>query len=373
MPLRLAALALVAPQANSPVPPPIVTLPPTPARQLLAWMPGAATCGGRPVAAVGMRRPYLALTYPSADTPKPVEYGFRLDAAGRPLSIARTTPANVYVPFGDDIGPSLAASRFVAGGERNDCRISYTARRTSYAETSLDDLISYTLNPIGGRLPREGWAAIFPASATCDKPPRPAPLTQVFPDFDKVAGTPGVRDWTMLAYDLDAAGAPTGIRVLSGTGNAALDAAGAAALAASRYTNGPKTGCRFPYYRAPAVLAAPDAPEKAASRPAASTCPRDIAWIKRPPLRYPEPYRRRSIEGWAMIAFDVAPWGGTGAIKVLASEPSADFGVAASQLIREGTITVSDAGFTGCVERVRFLMGKPGQATNSEDAVEEGG
>ena len=34
----------------------------------------------------------------------------------------------------------------------------------------------------------------------------------------------------------------------------------------------------------------------------------------------------RAIEGWAVIAFDVAPWGGTGNVRVVASEPAADFG-----------------------------------------------
>lgn len=365
MPLRLAALALGLTQSATPVPPPIVTAPPVPERQLLAWMPGTVTCAGGTVQPVRMRRPYLALVYPFADQPKPVDYRFRLDASGRPLSIERV-PTTGYVPYADDIGPSLAASRFAAGGERKDCQISYSARRTSYAETPVDDLISYTLNPVGGRLPREGWAAIFPAAATCDKDPRPAPLNQVFPDFDKVAATPGVRDWTMLAYDLDAGGKPTGVRVLTGTGNAALDREASAALVQSRYTNGPKTGCRFPYYRAAGVLEAPAAPEKDSVRPAGATCPREIDWAKRPPLRYPDPYRKRSIEGWALIGFDVAPWGGTGAITVLASEPSADFGVAATQLIREGVVAVSKTGFTGCVERVRFAMGKPGMTPNTE-------
>lgn len=332
-------------------------------RVLWAWLPGAAMCDDRPVAATSLRRAHLAYAFASTDAPTGVTYRFRLDASGRPLSIARE--GERYVPYGEDIGPALAASRFAPGPPRTGCTVSYTARRTVAAETPVADLISYTLNPAQGQLPRDAWAAIFPVAGNCNASPRPAPLVQAFPDFTKVRGTPGVRDWSMFAYDLDAKGAPQRISLLTGTGNVALDEAGRAALARSRYTNGPRTGCRYPFWRAAAVLPAPDAPDKAGLRPVAATCPDKLVWVTRPPLRYPETYRRRSIEGWALVGFDLAPWGATGSVRVLASEPSADFGEAAAQLIRGATVAASPAGATGCIERVRFVIERPGLTANT--------
>lgn len=329
-------------------------------RMLQAWIPGDIRCDGAPVAAVMLRRPYLALVYPGAPASAPLSYRFRIDAIGRPLSIERASVSNAG--YSQDVAPSLAASRFAAGAARRGCTITYTARRTGYAETPTPDLVSYSLNPEQGRLPQEGWAAIYPADATCRDEPRPAPLLQAYPDFPEVAGTAGVRDWTMLAYDLDAKGAPVRVRVATGTGNATLDVAARRALARSRYRGGPRTGCRFPFWKAPATLPAPPAPERAAFRPEASTCPVDLAWVAQPTLVYPEPYRRRAIEGWAVIGFDLAPWGATGRVKVLASEPSDEFGQAAAQLIRASSAASVGNGATGCVERVNFVMARPGQA-----------
>ena len=347
-------------------------LPPAPVaprneRLLSAWIPGEAHCGDVPVAAVAMRRPYLAYAYGSSDGPVTATYRFRLDNDGRPLSIVRE--GQVYLPYGEDIGPSLAASRFARGPERGACTVTYALRRTAPAATPLGDLTSYTLNPMQGQLPREAWAGIFPATATCDKEPRPAPLVQAFPDFAKVRGTPGVRDWTMFSYDLDADGAPRHVTVLTGTGNAALDAAGHAALMRSRYANGPRTGCRYPFWKAAAVLPAPLAPDKEALRPAAATCPDRMDWAIKPPLIYPAPYRKRSIEGWAAIGFDLAPWGATGNIRVLASEPAAEFGAAAAEMIRVATVAASPTGAVGCVERVHFVIARPGSASDARSPI----
>ncbi|HEX8553478.1 MAG TPA: TonB family protein [Sphingomonas sp.] len=335
---------------------------PVPERRIQAWLPGEVRCGGEVVAASMWRRPYIALVQGSS-VPQPVRVSFRIDASGRPLSIAKSGSA--YAPYGDDIAPSLAASRFAGSGERSDCLVTYTARITSFAETPTEDLISYTLNPTNGPLPRAGWSAIYPASATCDDAVRPAALNQAFHEFARIAGTPGVRDWTMFAYDLNAKGKPVEVRVLTGTGNRALGTAGAAALTQSRYTGGPRTGCRYPYWKAAEIMPAPElAPsDAAAEEPAACKS----AWAVRPPLSYPDPYRKRSIEGWAIIGFDVAPWGDTGNVRVLASEPAADFGERAAAMIRSAKREPSTTGVTGCTERVRFRMGRP--AVDPENAM----
>jgi outer membrane biosynthesis protein TonB len=66
-----------------------------------------------------------------------------------------------------------------------------------------------------------------------------------------------------------------------------------------------------------------------------------------------------------VVRYDVAPWGGTGNIEVLASEPADAFGEAAKRVIAGATRPPSTTGATGCVDRVRFKMatpdGEPGQ------------
>ena len=76
---------------------------------LLAWMPGEVRCDGTAVAAAMMRRPLTTLVWQAPEGMPVVTYRFRIDAAGRPLSITRD--ADGYVTQPEDIPPSLAASR----------------------------------------------------------------------------------------------------------------------------------------------------------------------------------------------------------------------------------------------------------------------
>ena len=329
-------------------------------------MPGEVRCGGVVVAAMPMRRPWTSLYWssPTADAPKPLAFTFRIAADGRVMSIARE--GVVYTPFSEDVAPSLAATRFAPGAERTGCRVSYTASRTPLAAAPVEDLISYSLNPTSGALPKAGWDRIRPQGATCLTEPRPQPLTQVYPDFRSFDGTPGVRDWSMVAYDQDADGKPTHVHVAYGTGNAALDAASVKAIAASRYSGGARTGCRYPYWHAPERLPAPAMPEEATVRPAGATCPEGRKWATRPVLRFPDAWRRRSIEGWAIVTYDVAPWGEIGNAKVVAAEPAEDFGKQAMQVLRSARLAAAPQGATGCVDRVRFVMGPVGGADTNE-------
>lgn len=361
--LLLLALASPASAVPAQVPsPPAVVGNPQAQRPMLAWMPGEARCGGDRISVVMMRRPYTTLGWASNNgPPQSISYRFRIDDMGRPLSIERV--GNAPVSQADDIGPALASTRFAAGAAQEDCEVSYTARRTPLDAAPVEDLISYSLNPIAGPLPEAGWNRIRPAGATCGDEPRPQPLTQVFPDFPTLPSTPGIRDWSMVAYDQDASGRPINVRIAYGTRNEALDKAAVTAMKASRYSGGARTGCLYPYWRMPAKMAAPALPDPETLRPAGSNCPADGDWASRPALVYPEPYRRCSIEGAAIVAFDVAPWGETGNLRVVASEPSDDFGRQAMNLIRNAKKAPSASGHVGCIERVRFVMAPTGEAT----------
>ncbi len=353
------------------VPPPVVTTDPSPSRPLIAWMPGTIRCGDTVVTATTLRRPLTELGWSAGpDIIKPVTLRFRIDDTGRPLSIERsgTSPAGDNGdPFSQDIEPSFAASRFAPGAARTGCTIEYRLRRTQMAMTPVEDLVSYTISPVSGPLPKAGWDRIRSEDGTggdCFDPPRAQPLVSVLPDFARLPATPGVRDWTLVGYDLDRSGRPIRLRTLHGTGNAALDAAGLKAMRGSRFASGPRTGCRYPYWKAASRLVAPAMPDPATLQPAGGTCPANTGWATPPRLTYPEPYRRRSVEGWAIIAYDVAPWGEPGNARVLASEPSADFGQRALRIIGSARKPASAVGGSGCVDAVRFVMGPEAPAAD---------
>ena len=352
------ALASQASAESIPPPPPIDIariVPPRPAdftRRLLAWMPGRVRCaGGDMPAGATIRRPYNLLVYPSA-TAQPVTLRFGVDNAGRVHSIVRVNPTS---SFGDDIAPALASSRFPAGNSLADCSVTYTARITSLADAPVADLVSYSMNAISGPLPREGWQRIE-GGANCAQPPRPQPLLRAYPDFSKVAATPGVRDWSLVRFDTDAGGTPVNLALVSGTGNRDLDSAAVAAVGRSRFAGGARSGCLYPYWRSPAKLPSPDAP---ARPPESAACSRKDNWAVAPVLRYPEPYARRSIEGWAVLRYDLAPWGAVGNVTVLEAQPSEDFGTRAKRMLEAAKAKPSDVGVRGCSVVVRYAMPHP--------------
>ncbi|MEG3088369.1 energy transducer TonB [Sphingomonas sp. PB4P5] len=371
--MKRALLSLCLPFATAAqLPPPIVSVaPPAPhavtlptaQRTLLTWRP-EGQCGGVPLDAAQFRQPAVAMAWGATTTLKPIDYLFTIAASGRTTDIRRES--SDYVPFADDVAPALAATQFAAGAARA-CRVRFVPEQTPLLTAARADLIAYSLAPTMGALPREAQDVIHGAGS-CFREQRPQPLLQAFPDFAKVDGSPGVRDWSMVGYDIDANGRPTGVRILYGTGNTALDAASLDAIRASRYAGGPRTGCQFPYWHAPAKLVAPPIPEEATFRPADATCPARRDWLTEPVLRFPEPYRRRAIEGWAVVAYDIAPWGEIGNIRVLASQPSDDFGKQAIQVMRAAKVAPAGQGAVGCVDRVKFVMGPVGGIYTNDSA-----
>lgn len=333
-------------------PPPPVAVPGT--RALVSWTPGEVRCGGTIVEGGVVRRPLGSLGFQPPRSNDQVTYRFAIDASGRPVSLARQEGGGPL--FASDIGPALAASRFPAGAVREDCRVTYSARAWAIETAPVEDLVSYTITPTSGRLPAEGWARIQ-AEGLCARAPRPRVLLRAFPDFRRIAGTSGVKDWSLVGFDIDESGAPMKMRTVHTTGNAALDAAATEAVGDSRFTKGARSGCLYPYWKAADRLPAPPVPDEAALRPEASSCAAKPKWDSWPVLNFPEAWRRRSIEGWAIVSYDVAPWGAIGNVKVLASQPSDDFGRHAIGIMQSGRAVASAQGTTGCVETVRFVIG----------------
>lgn len=363
--LFILAAALAAPQA---VPPPIIPMPsvpraPVPGQWLLHWTMSPVLCrdgGGQPP--VMASEPRRAVIYYNGGSRPSVTFDFRIDESGRPLSIVRR--GNAYVQDGEDIAPALAATRFAAGGARKGCVVTFTPDLATIAGAPLHDVMATFMTP-RSTPPRSLWNRIH-AGGDCGDP-SPSALLRGFPDYKALPDQPGYLSWTLIGFDLSPSGKPHGVRTLDGSGAAPLDRAGREAVARSRFEKGARTGCTYGYFKSATPLPAPPAPEEQDWRPAAATCPREHRWDRPPQLVYPAAYRARSIEGWAMVTFDVAPWGAIGNVHAQTAEPSADFGTAAEAILRGATFAPGP-GYVGCVERVRYVMRKPGMPKADDGA-----
>lgn len=327
-----------------------------PERVLLMWNPGEVRCsGGGIVRGERMPRPLNGLVWSTGVAAVPITFAFAIDEGGRPISIARRGEGRT--PHAEDTGPALAASRFARGAARSDCTITYTPRTAPLDAAPVPELMSYSMNRGSARLPREAMRRI--GGGNCRERPVPRPLLRAYPDFGKLTKTPGARDWAMVGYDLDASGTTVNVRIVGGTGHAALDAASLEAVGKSRFASGEREGCRYPYWLNPGVVEAPPMPPKGALEPADAACDARDGFTKPPRLIFPEPYRRRAIEGWAIVSYDVAPWGEIGNVKVLDAQPSGDFGKQAVRMMENAEAKTSGQGMTGCIDRIRFVMNAP--------------
>ncbi|WP_232473814.1 TonB family protein [Sphingomonas sp. MA1305] len=356
--LASSAIALAAAQ----VPPPAMIAVDPPQQYLVRWTRSPVLCAAADgsMATAAMTQPVdpgRTLTWAgSTGLQRTLTLTFRIDDQGRPLSLRRESTG--YVADAQDVMPAFAASRFAAGAARERCTVTFTDSRSPLSAAPVDDVRAYSVFP--SATPTEAvWRRIRPAGATCYDP-TPDVLLRAYPDFAKLPEQRGALAWSMVGFDIERNGKPVAVRTVTGSSQPALDAAARQAVQRSRFVAGARTGCLFPYFKAPATLPAPIPPEEEAVRPAGATCPSKHGWVRAPQLTYPGRYRRRSIEGWAMIAYDVAPWGETGNVRVLSAEPTGEFGDAAMAMIRNASLPPSQAGYIGCVDRVRYVMSKPG-------------
>lgn len=320
---------------------------------VVVMQPMSGRCGEEPLDISRVQTPMADLVWTGSNASQPVQLRFRIDESGRPLGITRDP-----VGYGmmADLTPSLAASRFTPNAIRDECVIVYEPKHSSIADADLHDLIRYSIFA-QSRPPKELFDRIVPAGSDCNSQ-RPAVLLRAFPDFEKIPATAGRSDWSMVQFDIDAAGKPVGLRIYGTTGNKVLDKASLNAVAQSRFAKAVKQGCLYPYTRRGGTLAAPEGKELDAYRPEDSNCLQTVAWKSQPALVYPESFRQRDIEGWAVIAFDLAPWGEVGNAKVLAAEPAAEFGDAAQRIVLGSATAPSKQGYRNCVVRVRYTMQK---------------
>lgn len=309
-------------------------------------------CADGPLDVSAVEAPMVDLLRPSSSIAnEPVNVRFYIDESGRPFGIARDPEGYGVIA---DLTPSLAASRFAPGAPRAACLIVYEPKRTNIAEADIKDLIGYSIFA-QQRTPKEVFERITPVGSDCNTP-QPAVLLRAFPDFTKIPATAGRMDWSMVSFDINASGKPVSLTTYGTTGNAALDKAAIKAVTQSRFAKGVRQKCLYPYWQRGGTLAAPESKELAAYRKEDSNCLQSVEWKYQPALVYPEAFRRRDIEGWAVIAFDLAPWGAVGNAKIIAAEPVAEFGEAARQIVLGSSAVPSKQGFSDCVVRVRYAM-----------------
>lgn len=361
------ATSAAAQDRMSAVPSAIVQVPPAPKApesRLFEYVPGPVECAGVTVTPRSAERPFPVTGFaePGASA-APVTFTFRIDPDGRPLGIARG-PAKTeigplaYVPNAD-VAPAFATWRFAPGSPRAKCRVTFKAEGRVASEAPLSLLQRYITAP-HNRAPQERllFKQMHPADSNCIGANSPEIRLRAFPAFEKIPQAPGTWSYAMAGFDIDAGGKPINVRILSSDGNASLDRATLDAVRLSRFGPVAKHGCTYPYFRKPKEpLGAPKAPDAASFAPADAKCPKDqTAWTSMPALRFPMGFQQRSIEGWAIIGYDVAPWGATGNVRVLAAEPAEMFGEEARSIVTAARQAPSQVGRSGCVDIVRFVM-----------------
>ncbi len=333
--------------------PPVTSAPPA-GQQFLQWRGQDARCGGVAIAARKLHQPHPILVSATAPPSSILTLRFRIDGNGRPLSIGGEGLGNPYMSA--DVVPSLAASTFAVAGPQQDCTIRYFPVRTPLEVVDRQALLAYSMIPGTTPLPRDAWQRMQPGASDCGDRPTPRVRLRAYPDFLSFPGTRGTRDWTIVRYDLNARGRPINVDVSDHSGNAALNAASVRAVRSSRFTPGARANCSYRYWREAETVAPPPSPAVATLRPADATCPPGLEWTNRLSLSFPPAFLHRRVEGWAIIAYDVASWGDVGNLRVLASEPADGFGTQAMSIIRRGKKAPSERGYTGCVEKVRFAV-----------------
>lgn len=352
---------------TQPSPPAVAQIPPAPTppvSRLFEYVPGNMDCAGVTVTARQAERIFPTIGFADAGaTAAPISFTFRIDAEGRPLDIEREVgkfaPGTYAYVQGDDVAPAFATWRFAPGDPRAKCRITFEALGKPATEAPLSLLRRYIVAP-HNRSPQERqlFRRIQPADSDCFGANSPEVRLRAFPAFEEIPQARGTWSYAMAGFDIDASGKPVNVRIVDSDGNTALDRATIDAVQRSRFAPAAKHGCTYPYYRrSKEPLEAPKAPDAAAFAPADAKCPADqTAWTSMPPLRFPQGFQQRSIEGWAVIGYDVAPWGATGNVRVLAAEPAAMFGEEARSIVSMARQAPSQAGRSGCVDIVRFVM-----------------
>ena len=327
-------------------------------------------CGGQPIQPLYADDLAIGAALSASHERPAVILAFSVDEQGRTRDIrpVRDTPSTPSGPIvisalspAQEEQAALAAWRFPAG-PRADCRatIRYSAKPLEAATT--DDLLRYfAVTRTRGALRDIVARRLGGPDANCGGDGRGgrAARTISVPDF--MIGRrppPGGRSWSVVRWNVNAQGRATGVQTLGSSGDADLDREARRAMAETVLRPGaPLTGCVFNFNRAGETLTPPDLPRR--EEDPQQSCPADISDRLRlniAPERFPPAFAKRRIEGWALVRFDLATWGQTGAIEVIDAQPSAVFGKDASRLVASARTEPALTGAVRCVLPIRYRL-----------------
>ncbi|MEO0440789.1 MAG: TonB family protein [Pseudomonadota bacterium] len=387
----LVPLAVASSSVSTPPPPPRVVLP-VPAISgdirrnsdplVLKLEQRSLICGGQPVTPLLSQEPdpavlngRVARRYHQADLKvRFLMLEFDINDLGQAVNIrSEVIPEKgallaIWLP---DAIPVLATWQFAKNQPREACQLQLALNTNTVADTDMATLIKLrALKLTSDKTARRQIARrIISPDATCLKKPRPRFLVRNSPDYLALSSNPGAINYVALVHDIDAEGRVINIRNSGNSGHAELNQAAEQSLVSNQYATSrdpARTGCPRYYKMSPKKTVTYAKPEEETAP--AETCkglPED--WIKKPDVEYPKNFLRRSIEGWAEIQFDVAPWGQVGNVSVLRAEPSTTIGDGAKRAIQVARKAASERGYTGCIEMVRFEMKKNEPDTKVSD------
>lgn len=367
----LALLPVAAQGQTMPPPAPPVTVPIGSPDQPLAGVllrpETALSCDGRTVSRIdGESLPptLYGRTY-GAQTGQRIGraiHTFGIDETGRVLNIRAQGATS------DDDGPfvtltpavqsavqaTLAGWRF-APEARPDCRLTIRYVPVPVASADRDMLMRFfAVTRYSGAERQAVQRRLAGPDHDCEEA---GPFARAgYPNFEAGRRRPGIEDWTVVTWNVAADGAIKDVQTLASSGDAGFDTEARDATSRSRARPGkPRTGCVYNWYRRGSPLAAPAMPTPPTD-PLAD-CPAAVLSGIRPRLtaRGPEAFLSRGVEGWALVRFDIAPWGQIGNVAVVDAQPAQAFGDAAMAAF-QGATADPGPGATRCLQPVHYRI-----------------
>ncbi|PKP91055.1 MAG: hypothetical protein CVT77_13315 [Alphaproteobacteria bacterium HGW-Alphaproteobacteria-16] len=280
--IMLAAAVMAQAVVSSPPPPPTLAPPSNPVPSVSTYVPqlidyeaGEARCDGRAVTPLTTARPLTQVRSLNSNAPRAMTVRFSLDADGRPLGIVavpETGRAFSFVPT-DDIAPAFSLWRFPAGRAATGCEMTFTPRTQPVAQAAEADIFRVaTLRPRGDSAAARLLGQLRRIDCGGKRPPQI--LVRAYPDKRDLPRRVGEPGYSVVRFDIDAAGVPVRPEIATSSGNGALDAAALDAAARTRYAGGdPRQGCTLPALLGPDNVPARASPQARDLRPVDAPVP----------------------------------------------------------------------------------------------------
>jgi len=281
-------------------------------------------------------------------------YTFSIDAEGAVIDLTRPSAPTQWP--GDEQAAALAKWRFAPGAPARGCRLDLAPTTVALSEASPARL--FEMIALQGSQAPSAVREALSKLGDCQKQPVRRPQIVVYPDlraFDNTSTSPA---WAGIQYGIDANGAVRDVTIVARGGEAAFADTAAASVTESRFLSGsPRTACYAVFSASARATPARPRPELKAYKRPGDSCEvtREALYIPEAKM-YPPAYAARKVTGWAILRFDVAPWGAVGNIEVLASQPSDAFGAAARNLVASARPNPPASGYRGCLVPVTYAI-----------------